>query len=283
MKRVLIVSVLGFAAAGLAAYLARPSWLPSWVGGPDAAASAESGLYCKEHGVPEKFCTLCHEELKQTLLFCKEHGDVPEDICTLCHPEVKEKHNIATCEEHGLPASFCYLCEKGPGVSLGAPDDGWCAAHGTPEEFCRECDVLRSEGGPLPISSATSKACREPLPLVRLASAKLADRLGFKTVEATEEEHAHKLIANAETAYDANHYAEITPRANGFVREVRVDLGHKVKRGDVLCVIESAEVSAAKALYLSSRASLALARATADRTVSLRAPGRSPRRRNLRP
>ncbi len=52
----------------------------------EAAASEDAGLYCKEHGVPEKFCTLCHEELKKSLLLCKEHGDIPEDVCTLCHP-----------------------------------------------------------------------------------------------------------------------------------------------------------------------------------------------------
>ncbi|MHC5541510.1 hypothetical protein ACYOEI_25090 [Singulisphaera rosea] len=44
------------------------------------AVSTDAGLYCKEHGVPEKFCTLCHEELKGKLVACKEHGDLPEDI-----------------------------------------------------------------------------------------------------------------------------------------------------------------------------------------------------------
>lgn len=77
------------------------------------AASADAGSYCKEHGVPEKFCTLCHEELKTTLLLCKEHGGIPEDICTLCHPEVEEKHNIEMCPEgHKLPKHFCAECAK---------------------------------------------------------------------------------------------------------------------------------------------------------------------------
>ena len=88
-----------------------------------------------------------------------------------------------------------------------------------------------------------------------------------------EEEHAHKLIANAETAYDANHYADISPRVAGFIREVRVDLGQAVRQGDVLAVIDSAEVSAAKTQYLSSQASLKLAQATAERTQSLTRTG----------
>src|SRR5215208_2036536 len=127
MKRPLIIS-LGVVAVGglaLAAALARPGWLPAWarIRGPEPGAAAakdqdEAGLYCKEHGVPEKFCTLCHEELKSSLLLCKEHGDIPEDICTLCHPEVAAKYRIKTCKEHGLPAHFCAKCGKGPSAAL---------------------------------------------------------------------------------------------------------------------------------------------------------------------
>jgi membrane fusion protein, heavy metal efflux system len=91
---------------------------PPDLGGPPAgtaSASADSGLYCKEHGVPEKFCTLCHEELKAKLLLCKEHGDIPEDICTLCHPEVEKKHDIVMCPKgHNLPKHFCFECAKKP-------------------------------------------------------------------------------------------------------------------------------------------------------------------------
>src|SRR5689334_20821726 len=89
------------AAAGVTLAVIRPDLLPTWARlYPPAAADA--GLYCKEHGVPEKFCTLCHEELKRSLVLCKEHGDIPEDICTLCHPEVEKKHNIEMCPNgHG--------------------------------------------------------------------------------------------------------------------------------------------------------------------------------------
>ena len=80
-----------------------------------ASVAADYGLYCKEHGVPEKFCTLCHAELKDSLLLCAEHGDIPEDICTLCHPEVEETYDIQMCPEgHGLPEHFCNECAGAP-------------------------------------------------------------------------------------------------------------------------------------------------------------------------
>src|SRR4051794_25534357 len=116
MKRIalgLLISLVGLA---LALAWSRPDILPAWArrGGP-AAEKADAGLYCKEHGVPEKFCTLCHEELKATLMLCKEHGGIPEDICTLCHPEVAKEHNIAMCPNgHGLPRHFCVKCGAVP-------------------------------------------------------------------------------------------------------------------------------------------------------------------------
>jgi cobalt-zinc-cadmium efflux system membrane fusion protein len=84
-------------------------------GGPPSTAEADDGLYCKEHGVPEKFCTLCHDELKSSLLLCKEHGGIPEEICTLCHPEAAEKHHVEVCPNgHGLPKYFCTRCSEKP-------------------------------------------------------------------------------------------------------------------------------------------------------------------------
>src|SRR5437763_11994381 len=130
MKRKLIlpfVALLVVSTAGFAVAVARPQWMPSWARidpeklptwarfgeKPAATAAEDAGLYCNEHGVPEKFCTLCHEELKEKLMLCKEHGNIPEDICTLCHPEVEKKYNLKMCPNgHGLPKEFCFKCGK---------------------------------------------------------------------------------------------------------------------------------------------------------------------------
>lgn len=290
MTRKLVLSltaVLGVAVAGLAVAVARPRWAPSWARlnpvrlpawarpGETAGTAEDAGLRCEEHGVPETFCTVCHEELKQKLMLCKEHGNIPADICTLCHPDVERKYGLVMCPNgHGLPKAFCFRCGKGPSAAPDPPDDGWCAAHARPEALCAECLRAKALGKPLPTEkTATGKACREPLPVVRLASARLAARIGIRTAVAAEEEHAHRLVANAETAYDANHYAEIAPRVAGFLREVHVDLGQAVRRGEVLAVIDSAAVSAAKTQFLSAHATLKLARDTADRTLDLARQG----------
>src|SRR4051795_5452419 len=145
MKRIasgLLAAVIVLTLVGLALTWSRPDLLPAWARrGEPASEKVDAGLYCKEHGVPEKFCTTCHEELKGTLMLCKEHGDIPEDICTLCHPEVAKKYNITELCPHGLPVHFCK--EHGEPQASNAIDDGWCTTHDRPEATCTECEAGR--------------------------------------------------------------------------------------------------------------------------------------------
>jgi cobalt-zinc-cadmium efflux system membrane fusion protein len=272
MKRIAVglgLALVAVAVVGLGLAFARPDLMPEWAQfakKASAPAAEDAGLYCKEHGVPEKFCTLCHAELASKLLLCPEHGNIPEDICTKCHPEVEEKYNIQMCPKgHGLPEHFCVECGKVTSASALLPDDGWCATHNMPEALCVEClkDPASHDG------DATAQVCRQPLPLVRLATASLGGQIGIETAEAVSETHAHTLEANAETAFNANRYADVSPRVAGFLSEVKVDLGQQVRVGDVLAVVDSPEVSTAKSRLIAARASLTLAQASYERTRSL--------------
>jgi cobalt-zinc-cadmium efflux system membrane fusion protein len=237
MKRTLIGIGAAFAASiviglGLGAF--RPDLLPPWARPQAPAASQETALQCKEHGVPEKFCTLCHKELKTSLMLCKEHGNIPEDICTLCHPELQKKYAIEMCPKgHGLPEHFCYKCEPSPSAS--------------------SSDALPAA--------------------VRLASPEMARDIGLETVAATNERLARTLTANAEAAYDTHRYAEVRPRVSGFLREVKSDLGQKVRRGETLAVVDSAEIGTAKARFLNTQSAAKLAQVTSERMQSLSKSG----------
>ena len=257
MKKVLVgvVAVVGLGAVVIAGVTSlRPDLVPGWARIGTAATGAKGyGLYCDEHGVPEKLCTICHPELKDKLLLCPEHGNIPEDICTLCHPEVEKKNDIEMCPKgHGLPKHFCSKCDAEAGkptASSSLIDDGYCKAFG------RETH----EG----------KTVCQLLPVVRLASAGLPSEVGLTTSPVIEDEHAHELVAPAETAYDANRYAKIFPRVAGFLREARVDLGQTVKAGDVIAVIDSSEVSTTKTQYLTAHATLQLDEDSYKRTKHL--------------
>lgn len=49
----------------------------------------DHGLWCREHALPESFCTKCHPELtakyKEAGDWCEEHG-YPESACPTCNP-----------------------------------------------------------------------------------------------------------------------------------------------------------------------------------------------------
>ncbi len=245
MKRVATGVLIAFGvalAAGLGVAFLRPDLLPAWARPPGGDGTTETALQCKEHGVPEKFCTLCHKELKSSLMLCKEHGNIPEDICTLCHPELEKKYDITMCPKgHGLPRDFCFKCGVNPEAS--------------------------AEPGEVPD--------------VKLASPEMAKDIGIETAPAATEKRAPTLRANAEAAYDARRYAEIRPRVSGFLSEVKADLGDAVTKGEVLAVVDSAEVGAAKARYIAARASVDLAQATYERTKVLAATGSVAARQEL--
>lgn len=279
MKRIALglLFVVPFAAL-VALAIARPEILPAWarISKPAQAEPKgdDGGLRCEEHGVPEKFCTICHPELKTKLLFCKEHG-VPEDVCTLCHPELKERYNVTTCE-HGLPAELCPKCGKGTAPNL--VKDGWCAEHNQPEATCPECakrkagpEKDKDEGreGEKGKEAAEKKVDTRPLTLFQPKDPKFAEKIGLKTAPVASERHAHRLKANGEVAYNASRYAEVSPRVSGFTREVKADVGDEVRRGQILAIIDSAEVGSAKAQYLGAIPNVALAEATLKRTSSL--------------
>ncbi|AGA26430.1 efflux RND transporter periplasmic adaptor subunit [Singulisphaera acidiphila] len=292
MKRTILIALaplVALSVIGVGLALVRPAWMPHWArvgawnrgGDANPGEANDAGLYCKEHGVPEKFCTLCHEELIKTLPLCKQHGNIPEEICTKCHPDVEKAYKIEMCPKgHGLPASFCVECGNTSTTSASLPDDGWCATHGKPEVLCPDCAKSPRKIGPL-APGELSEPCRQPLPVVKLATAKMVRQVGIQTALVAEEVHSHRLGSNAETAYDANHYAEISPRVTGFLSEIRVDLGQTVRRGEVLAVVDSAEVSAAKGQLLSAHSAVRLAQATAERTKSLSQSGAVPARAEL--
>ncbi|HEV3122344.1 MAG TPA: efflux RND transporter periplasmic adaptor subunit [Isosphaeraceae bacterium] len=149
-------------------------------------------------------------------------------------------------------------------------DDGWCDLQA---ERQKKAAGAQAEGAK---SAAQTKGrdgspaeCRRLLPVIRLAAPEVARRIGLETAPVVSERHAHQLIANAETAYNAQHMAEVIPRVGGVLREVRVNLGQVVARGEVMAVVDSAQVGAAKASFLAMRAEVDLARVTYERTLKL--------------
>lgn len=72
-----------------------------------------------------------------------------------------------------------------------------------------------------------------------------------------------------EAKFDADRTAQVVPRVAGVVELVKADLGQRVKKGDVLAVISSPDLSGQRAALLAARERASAARATYQREKSL--------------
>jgi membrane fusion protein, heavy metal efflux system len=298
----IIMSALGFVVFNFALLVIVGS--PGCSKTDRPALSAE--LWCKEHGVPERFCTLCHPDLKSKLLMCSEHG-LPEEICTICHPDVKEKYGqTIICCEHGLPKQFCAKCN--PGLSGGEIKSDWCLLHGVPKSLCIRCDpnlaatvpmceehslplvlcttcrpelaknfvahqhIPQCEAGNCPLVQADSPKSAS-LPLVRFADATIAEKAGITTTPVVLKDEAPTLEANGEVAFDDTRMARVRPRVSGIVRGVSVNVGDTVQSGQVLALVDSAELGQAKAEYLAAAPLADLWQRTLERNKGLSQSG----------
>ena len=70
-------------------------------------------------------------------------------------------------------------------------------------------------------------------------------------------------------AYDDTRTARVAPRISGRIVKLVADLGQRVKKGDVLCVLDSVEQGEAQAEYLAKLADYRLAREALERAKKL--------------
>ncbi len=152
-------------------------------------------------------------------------------------------------------------------------DDGWCALHNQPEETCPQCQDLTEP--------QDSRACRQLLPVIQLSSEEVVQEIGLEMAKVEVQQHADRLAGNAESEYNMNEYAEVRPRVRGLVHQILTDEGVLEHPGDVLAVIDSAEVGTAKANYLATQPMVELAEATLTRTEALTKKGALPLKNEL--
>lgn len=231
----------------------------SLFGSPPAAESED---WCIEHNVPESRCIKCHPELAGETAkdWCKEHG-VPESRCTICHPEILTKGVAGDwCKEHGVPESNCTLCHPEIAVKGDAP---------------RSADSPKVVPAADSVAGAASKPARDPATCqthalrVQFASAESVRKAGVQLDSVVERPMQRVISANAETQYDRTRYAQVASRLPGVVWRVDKELGQGVHKGDVLALVDAAEVGRMKAELLTATAQRELRRQTIRRIEKL--------------
>jgi len=258
---VLIATTL--ALAGLGASL-------SGCGEKSSPEAGSAAAVCAEHEIES--CPFCSPAVIDEMGFCKGHG-VPEAVCTKCRNDLEAAFRAENdwCGGHGLPESQCEACN--PGVL-----DKWkdMAGQAAPAvQDTEEPDIAVFTVDTPRVRALPSLACSTDSSVVRLATAAVAERVGVVVEEVQRGKLRKTLEAPATVEYDSRSHARLAPRAAGIVVEVRRDLGDVVEAGDVLIVLDSAALGAAKSELLQAAARVGLWEKNSQRESALLEKGLS--------
>lgn len=171
------------------------------------------------------------------------------------------------CEKHRVPEAVCVECH--PDLAPRVPDSGWCAVHGisncpfehpevcrlaTPHAFSsaeREQAARALAGTQQP---ANNPACTLYQRRIQLASEEVAKKCGIETALVKTGPLVEGLEVHGELSYDLTRLARLSSRVAGTLWNVRTQVGAKVRKGDVLALVEAAEVGRAKGEFLQAYA-----------------------------
>ena len=125
--------------------------------------------------------------------------------------------------------------------------------------------------------AASAVAARDSVVTLDSAAQRLA---GVELVTVTSG-GAGQLLANGAITFDANRVSVVAPRADGRVVSVRADLGHQVRSGAVLAILESPEVGQIRGDLERARAAVDVARRNYEREKRLYEQSISPQKEML--
>lgn len=269
------VAVLA-ALGGIAWWGSQNDWtVPGFSKVAATPGPAEKEDWCAEHNVPDSQCIACHPELAGASAadWCKEHG-VPESRCTVCHPEVLTK-GVASdwCIDHGVPESCCTVCHEEIAVLSQAPPDGSAIRVLGPDGTTLPATAPAPKSRPKPnmahsLTPTTRpgkdpRTCQTHARRIQFASAESVRKAGIELAQVVERPMSATVTGYASVDYDRTRLAQVSPPVSGKAWRVDKQVGDLVRAGDVLALVESADVGKAKADLLEALA------ATEARTKSL--------------
>lgn len=94
-------------------------------------------------------------------------------------------------------------------------------------------------------------------------------RLGIKTAKAGAEGAGAAITVPGSIEYDLLHYAEVGPRLDGRIVDVKVKLGDRVKKGDLLAVMAVPSLAEAQSAFLTANAALEASKKNHEREQAL--------------
>ena len=171
-----------------------------------------------------------------------------------------EASGVVWCEEHGVPEADCIACNADlmPKGTL----YGWCKQHGV-----HECVLHHPELAQLSKVARISQAdrdraaraialrprtrndpnCKVHLRRIQFPSSAAVDKAGIDINLVDRGRVVESVSATGEIIYDPTLVVRLASRAKGPVWRVEKHVGDQVKKGDVLAIVDAAEVGRTKA------------------------------------
>jgi cobalt-zinc-cadmium efflux system membrane fusion protein len=186
------------------------------------------------------------------------------------------------CKDHNVPASECIECR--PDLLSPGKDYGWCNEHGV-----TQCPLEHPETAQLKSAPEVTPAMRErasralalkPRPennsrcalhqrRIQFASLEAIEKTGVDIALVQERPILEAVVANGEVVYDQTRMAHLSSRVSGAISRVEKFVGDRVQKGEVLALVDAADVGRAKSEFLQAMTQLRLTRSNLDRLAPL--------------
>ncbi len=185
------------------------------------------------------------------------------------------------CAEHAVAETVCVECN--PATWPRAKPPGWCRVHGVHECPWEHPEIAQLSYSPKVAPEARERArralafapraenaskCKLHLRRIQFASEEAVSRAGVDVVPVWESPVTESVRANGEVTYDPTRVARLSSRVRGTVWRVDKVVGQDVKKGDVLALVDAAEVGKAKGDFLQAVGDVFLHGKTLERLSS---------------
>jgi cobalt-zinc-cadmium efflux system membrane fusion protein len=186
------------------------------------------------------------------------------------------------CQAHNVAEADCIECQ--PELLPVGKDYGWCKEHGVAQCPFEHPDVAQLKTMP-PITPAMFERASRALALrarpennshcllhqkrIQFASHEAVEKAGIDISVVIERPVIEAAVANGEVMYDQNRMAHLSSRVAGAVWQVEKQIGDRVHKGELLALVDAADVGKAKSELLQSIAQLRLKRVNFDRLKPL--------------
>jgi multidrug efflux pump subunit AcrA (membrane-fusion protein) len=187
--------------------------------------------------------------------WCEEHG-VPESQCVECHPDLLPRgKDYGWCNEHGI--ANCPLCH---------PEIAQLKKTPVVAEEDRQRAARTLAAAARPENNAICKNYRRRIQFASLESLKKA---GVDVGLVERQPIGESVLANGQITYDQTRFANLSSRLPGTVWHVEKNVGAAVRAGEVLALVDAAEVGRAKTELVQALSQEELNRKALERLESL--------------